>query len=180
MTDYPSETTPPQPLSEADSAEASAVLDDLQAQLDQARVEAADSRDQARRAAAELANARKRMAREQAEFNTVATARVMARLLPILDDIDRAVAALPADDSARDWANGFRLIQSKLRAMLTDEGVTPIVTEGQMFNPAFHEAVSYEEQPGLSEGQIIGEIARGYRIGDRVLKPSLVRVARPA
>jgi molecular chaperone GrpE len=158
--------------------EAEVTTEALQAELAKARAEAAEYLDSARRSAAELSNARKRMQREQAEFNTNATARVMARLLPIMDDIDRALAALPADKVSGDWANGFRMIQTKLHALLEQEGVTPIITEGQMFNPAQHEAVSYEEQPGYVEGQIIGEIARGYTLGDRILKPSVVRVAR--
>jgi molecular chaperone GrpE len=150
----------------------------LQAELEKAKAEAAEYLDQWRRSVADLSNARKRMQREQAELNYNATARVMARLLPVMDDIDRAIAALPAGQTGSDWANGFRMIQQKLHALLENEGVMPIATADQTFDPALHEAVSYEEYPGASEGQIIGEVARGYRLGERVLKPSSVRVAK--
>ena len=150
----------------------------LQAELEKAKAEAAEHLDQWRRSVAELSNARKRMQREQAELNNNATARVMTRLLPIIDDIDRAIAALPADRAGSEWTNGFRMIQQKLYALLESEGVVLIPTAGETFDPALHEAVSYEEHPGATEGQIIGEIARGYRLGDRVLKPSVVRVAK--
>jgi molecular chaperone GrpE len=153
-------------------------VEELQAELEKARAEAAEYLDQWRRAVADMSNLRKRMQREQAEFNNNATARVMERFLPALDDMDRAVAALPEAQAGNEWVNGFRLIHQKLHAVLDQEGITPIPTAGQMFDPALHEAVSYEAQPGYDEGQIIAELARGYKLGDRVLKPSVVRVAR--
>lgn len=164
------------------NVQADAVLTNeaLQIELEKAKAEAAEYLDQWRRSVAEFSNARKRMQREQAELNSNATARVMTRLLPVMDDIDRAMSALPADQNQGDWANGFRLIQQKLHALLDSEGVTPIPTAGQTFDPALHEAVSYEEHPGASEGEIIGEVARGYRLGDRILKASMVRVAKSA
>jgi molecular chaperone GrpE len=155
-----------------------ASVEELQAELERAKAEAAEYLDQWRRSVAEMSNFRKRMQREQAEFNANATSRVMERLLPVLDDVDRAIAALPPGQADNDWTNGFRLIQQKLYALLNQEGVSPIPTAGQMFDPALHEAISYEEQPGYAEGQIIAEVARGYKLGDRVLKPSMVRVAR--
>jgi len=163
-----------EPEMPGDAQAVESVLSDLE----KCRAEAAEYLDQWRRSAAELSNARKRMQREQAELNISATARVMGQVLPIMDDINRALDALPSNQEARDWAKGFRLIQAKLQALLKSEGVSPIVTEGQLFDPTLHEAVSYEEQPGFSEGQIIGEVASGYKLGDRVLKPSMVRVAR--
>jgi molecular chaperone GrpE len=161
---------------DAQPSEASA--EELQAELEKAKAEAAEYLDQWRRSVAEMSNFRKRMQREQAEFNINATARVMERLLPVLDDVDRAIAALPSGQVEDDWANGFRLIQQKLYTLLDQEGVSPIPAAGQMFDPALHEAISYEVQPGHDEGQIIAEVARGYKLGDRVLKPSMVRVAK--
>jgi len=99
-------------------------------------------------------------------------------VLPIVDDVDRAMELLPAEQANGDWADGFRLIQRKLQTLLENEGVTPIRTEGQMFDPALHFAVTHEEHKGYTEGQIIGEVARGYKLGDRVLRPSMVRVAK--
>jgi len=155
-----------------------ASVQELQAELEKARAEAAEYLDQWRRSVADMSNFRKRMQREQAEFNSNATARIMERLLPVLDDVDRAIAALPSGQASNEWTNGFRLIQQKLHALLDQEGIYPIPTAGQTFDPALHEAISYEVQPGYDEGQIIAEVARGYKLGDRVLKPSIVRVAK--
>jgi molecular chaperone GrpE len=162
------------------NAEATAVptIAECQAELEKTRAEAAEYLDQWRRSVAEMSNFRKRMQREQAEYNVNATARVVERILPVMDDIDRAIAALPNTQASNDWSSGFRMIQQKLHAVLDQEGVTPIATAGQMFDPTLHEAVSYEEQPGYQEGQIIAEVSRGYKLGDRILKPSMVRVAK--
>jgi molecular chaperone GrpE len=153
---------------------------DLEVELAQAQAQAAEYLDNWRRATAELSNARKRMQREQADIIANAAARVLERLLPIVDDMSRAFEVIPADMAETDWVNGFRLIQRKLEAVLQAEGVTPIQTEGQQFDPALHYAVTHEEAAGYEEGAIIGEVARGYKLADRVLRPSMVRVAKGA
>jgi molecular chaperone GrpE len=152
--------------------------DDQAQQLAQAQAQAAEYLDNWRRATAELSNARKRMQREQTEFAATASARVLERLLPILDDFERAFKALPADQVDTDWVTGFRMIQRKLEGILESEGATPIPTEGQKFDPALHHAISHEEKEGYGEGDIIAEVGRGYKMGDRVLRPSYVRVAK--
>jgi molecular chaperone GrpE len=159
--------------------------EDLQKQLARTKeelarksAEAAECLDNWRRSAAELSNARKRMLREQEEFRATAAQRVLEKLLPVLDDMDRAFAVLPEEQADGDWADGFRAIQRKLQALLESEGVLPIQTEGQAFDPALHYAVTHEEAEGYEEGQIIGEAARGYMLRDKVLRPSMVRVAK--
>jgi molecular chaperone GrpE len=153
-------------------------IQELTEKLARAQAEAAEYLDNWRRSVAELSNARKRMLREQDELKATAAVRVLEKLLPIVDDVDRALAALPTDRADGEWTNGFRLIQRKLEALLESEGVTPIQAEGQMFDPALHFAVTHEECAGYREGQIIGEAARGYMLGARVLRPSMVRVAK--
>ena len=155
-----------------------AQLEKLTEQLTQAQTQAAEYLDNWRRSVAELSNARKRMQREQSEVVATASARVLERLLPILDDVDRAFKAVPADLAECDWVTGFRLIQKKLHSLLESEGVTPILAEGTQFDPAVHYAVSHEAHAGLDEGDIIEEVASGYRLGDKVLRPSMVRVAK--
>ncbi len=150
----------------------------LNEQLAQAQAQAAEYLDSWRRAAAELSNARKRMQREQAEHAATANARLLEKLLPIIDDVDRAFAALPAEVADDEWVNGFRLIQRKLQSLLDSEGVKVIQAHGQEFDPAVHYAVSHEEQPGFSDGQVIAEVAKGYKLGDKVLRPAMVRVAK--
>jgi molecular chaperone GrpE len=150
----------------------------LRDQLTQTQAQAAEYLDQWRRATAELSNARKRMQREAEEYRAIAAVRVLEKLLPVADDMSRAFENLPADQAESDWVNGFRMIQRKLDQLLEGEGVAPIMTEGQMFNPALHYAVTHEEAAGYSENQIIAEVGRGYTLGERVLRPSMVRVAK--
>ncbi len=153
-------------------------LTDLEQKLAQAEAQAAEYLDNWRRSVAELSNARKRMAREQEETIRNAAGRVLERLLPVLDDMDRAFANVPAEQANSEWVNGFRMIQRKLEGVLESEGVTPIAAVGERFDPHQHYAVTHEEADGLAEGQIIAEVARGYKLGDKVLRPSMVRVAK--
>jgi molecular chaperone GrpE len=153
-------------------------LASAQQELAKKSAEAADYLDNWRRSAAELSNARKRMLREQEEARANAAQRVLEKLLPVLDDIERAFAALSVDQADSEWVAGFQAIQRKLQGILESEGVVPIRTDGQMFDPALHYALTYEEADGFDEGQIIGEAARGYMLHDKVLRPSMVRVAK--
>jgi molecular chaperone GrpE len=161
------------------------VLEELQEALAAAQqelakksAEAAEYLDNWRRSTADLSNARKRMLREQEETRASAAQRMLEKLLPVLDDMDRAFAALPGDQAEGEWVGGFRAIQRKLQGILESEGVAPIRIEGQAFDPALHFAVTHEEADGYDEGQIIGEVARGYMLHDKVLRPSMVRVAK--
>ncbi len=167
----------PEPVAEIPPA-AELTVAQLQAELAQAQAQAAEYLDNWRRAVADLSNARKRMQREQEEYRSTAAARVLEAFLPIVDDIDRAVAAVPADQGASDWAVGCRMIQRKLYGVLEAEGVTFIPTEGQAFDPALHYAVTHEEAEGFEDGQVIAELARGYKLSDKVLRPAMVRVAK--
>jgi molecular chaperone GrpE len=159
--------------------EAPAVAE-LQEQLVQAQAQAAEDLDQARRAAADLSNARKRMQREMDEVRASASERVLERLLPVVDDVERAFANVPADQVDSDWVNGFRMIQRKLWSLLETEGVTTVPAEGLPFDPAIHHAITHEEAEGFEDGQIIAEVAPGYRLNDKVLRPAMVRVAKGA
>ena len=150
----------------------------LRDQLAQAQAQASEYLDSWRRVTAELSNARKRMQRELEDYRAAAAVRVLEKLLPITDDVNRAFENVPAEQSDTDWINGFRMIQRKLDQLLESESVTPIPTEGQRFDPTLHYAVSHEEAAGFGEGQIIAEAARGYRLNDKVLRPSMVRVAK--
>jgi molecular chaperone GrpE len=150
----------------------------LREQLAQAQAQAAEYLDSWRRATADLSNARKRMQREIEEYRAAAAERVIEKLLPVADDVHRAFENIPADLADHDWVNGFRMIQRKLDQLLESESVSVISTAGQSFDPALHFAVSHEEAEGYEEGQIIGEVAQGYRLNDKVLRASMVRVAK--
>ena len=122
---------------------------ELQAQLAQAQAQAAEYLDQARRVAADLSNSRKRMQREMDEVRASASERVLERLLPVVDDVERVFANVPADQADSDWVNGFRMIQRKLWSLLESEGVTIVPAEGLPFDPAIHHAITHEEAEGF-------------------------------
>lgn len=152
----------------------------LQEALEEARAEAEEYLDGWRRAQAEFANYKKRQRAEQAKVHELANANLLRKLLPVLDDLERALSTMPKGIDKLSWTQGLLLIARKLEAVLESEGVETIETEGEAFDPNYHEAVTHEEMPSYEEGQIIGEVQRGYVLGDRVLRPALVRVAKEA
>ncbi len=152
---------------------------DLRAEVERWREEAAANLDGWQRARAEFSNYRKRSEAERDQLVFLTGVKIVERLLPVIDDFDRALAQLPDDLRDNGWIEGVRLTWRKLIGLLEDEGVSPIpVAPGDAFDPALHEAVTHEESDEFGEGQIIAEVQKGYRIRDRVLRPSLVRVAR--
>ena len=129
------------------------------------------------RARADFANYKKRIERDQAIINQNAAANIIRRFLEIIDDLELALKNRPAEGDGAGWAEGIELIYRKLSGMLESEGVSPIEAEDQFFDPNLHEAITYEQHPGLESGQIIAVVKQGYRMGDRVLRPAQVRVA---
>lgn len=155
--------------------------------LDAVKAQAAEYLEGWQRARAEFTNYKRRVEKEQTEAYQNATARVIGRFLDVGDDLDRAMGdytALTADGAAPDaaallkWAQGVGLIQRKLQNMLDIENVERIQAEGQHFDPNLHEAITHEDSETHQPGQVIGVVRQGYRIGDRVIRPALVRVAR--
>jgi molecular chaperone GrpE len=129
------------------------------------------------RTRADFSNFKKRVERDQAQVYQNAAASVILKFLEVLDDLERALKNRPQEGDGAAWAEGIELIYRKFSAILEAEGVTPIETEGQYFDPLLHEAVTREENTGLESGQIIEVVKQGYRLGDRVLRPAQVRVA---
>ncbi len=150
----------------------------LETALERARAEAQEYLDGWQRARAEFANYRKRVDREMQDAYERAKGDILARYLCILDDLERALKDRPAEDEAGVWAEGIELIYRKFKALLEAEGVETIPAEGQPFDPNLHEAISHEESGDHQEGHVIEVVQQGYRIGDRVLRPALVRVAK--
>ena len=153
-----------------------AKLEEMQAALATASENANENLRTAQRATADLANFRRRVEQDRGELTTLANAVLISKLLAVLDDFDRAMSHVPAgiDES---WLDGVRLVERKLRGVLEAEGVTQIEALGQPFDPNLHEAVVHEETADHPDNQVIGELQRGYRLRDRVLRPALVRVA---
>jgi molecular chaperone GrpE len=153
-------------------------IERLKGELEAARGEAADNRAGWQRAAADFANYKRRSEQEREATLGLANEMLLAKLLSVVDDFDRALAAMPPELEHLGWIEGLWLVERKLRALLESEGVTPIEAVGKAFDPREHEAAIYEETDKAPEGQVTGEIQRGYRIRDRVLRPALVKVAK--
>jgi molecular chaperone GrpE len=153
-----------------------AKLEELQQELDDARAQGEEHLRSWQRAAADLANYRRRTDEERETLARFANAALISRLLAVLDDFDRALEHVPAD-AHEGWVDGVRLVERKLRSVLESEGLTPIEAVGQPFDPNIHEAVVHEETADHPDNHVIGELQRGYRLHDRVLRPALVRVA---
>jgi molecular chaperone GrpE len=155
-----------------------AELEALREEVEKAKAQAAEYLDGWQRTQAEFSNYKKRQDGERLQMMSLANAVLLRKLLPVVDDFGRAIETLPDKLSKLTWCEGILLIKHKLDAVLESEGVKSIETDGRAFDPMYHEAVTYEEVPGYDEGQIIGQVQQGYMLGERVLRPALVRVAK--
>ncbi len=151
----------------------------LRQELEQVKAQAVEYLDGWQRARAELANARKRFEKERNEAGQLANSLLLRKILPVLDDLNRAIKTVPDDLRQHAWVDGVWLIQRKFLNVLDSEGVQPIeVKPGDAFDPTLHEAVTHEASPDHKEGEIIAEIQTGYKFSGQVLRPALVRVAK--
>ena len=129
------------------------------------------------RKTAEFDNYRKRVERERREQADESVVRLLGEVLLIADDLERALGVDAGEDSAG-YRRGVELIFSKVQDVLRKYHVTPIEALGADFDPTLHQAVIQEVSADHREGEVIGELQRGYRIGDRLLRPSMVKVAK--
>jgi molecular chaperone GrpE len=148
---------------------------DAQARLTRERDE---YKDLLLRKTAEFDNYRKRMDRDRQALTDSITAGVLEDLLPLVDDLERALQADPGGEGAEAYRRGVELIHRQLSEVLRKRGVTPIEAVGADFDPYYHQAVTYEPAEGKRDGEIIEELRRGYMLGDRLLRPSMVKVAK--
>ncbi len=128
-----------------------------------------------RRAEADLQNFKRRAEQERSESSRYAGTSLIINLLPIVDDFERAFQSLDEHIAGMTWFDGVHLIYRKLIALLESAGVKPIKTEGETFDPQFHEAVAHAEG---EENKVISEVQRGYLLHDRVLRPAMVVVGK--
>ena len=136
-----------------------------------------DLYDRLLRKTAEFDNFRKRVERDRKDTIEWAAADVIGDLLSIVDDFDRALEA-PAPQEAQSFKAGLELIQRQLAELLKKRGVSTVEALGADFDPHLHQAVAYEEVPGAREGEVVGVMAKGYKLGDRLLRPAMVKVAK--
>lgn len=156
--------TPEQPLS-------------LEEQLASATAEAARNLDGWQRTQAEFANARKRFEKQRAETYVNANVDLVGKLLPLIDDFERALELVPAEDQTDPWIAGMALVYRKMLTILEEMNVQFIPSVGEPFDPNQHEALTQEPSDEHGSGIVVREMRRGYRLGDRVIRPALVSVA---
>lgn len=161
---------------EASSVQSNAIeeLQAVRAQLAEAQARAAENLDGWQRALAEFQNYRKRVERDRAAEQAAMKGDLIKKVLPVLDDLERALQNRPGDDA---WVSGIELIQRKLQALLEAEGVTRMEVEGSAFDPNFHEAIAQEPVDGAESGRVVAVLQHGYMLGDRVIRPAQVRVS---
>lgn len=146
--------------------------------LEKAQAQAKDYFDGWQRERADFANYKRRIERDQQAMTYQITGEIIKKHLAVLDDLERALKTRPTEGTAATWSNGIELIYRKLQNILEAEGVRRIPAETEEFNPNRHEAISYEASPDHGSGEIIEVVQQGYTLGDRVLRPAMVRVAR--
>ena len=149
----------------------------LQNELNEAKAKADEYLDGWQRTLAEFANYKKRLEREQEQVYQNAVGNVVKRYLPIVDDLERALIYLKANNDDTAWLAGIHLIYQKMLAALEVDGIKVMEAEGQLFDPNLHEAIATVPGDDRESGEIIDVLQKGYLLGDRVLRPALVRVA---
>jgi molecular chaperone GrpE len=160
----------------ADEVEVEFVDDEGTPALEPPRAEGtpgAEERERYLRLYADFENLKKRVERERSEHRLRATESLLARLLPVLDNFERALAARGGEEGLR---SGVQMIYRQLFDELRREGLRPVDALGQTFDPSVHEAVATTSDSGMPPHTVVGELQRGYFFGDRLLRPSLVRV----
>jgi molecular chaperone GrpE len=160
---------------EMDQTSADAERDAFKRQLEEAESKLAETVDGWQRSQAEFQNYKKRVERDNEVMRANMKGDIVKKILPLLDDLERAMQNRPADEP---WTNGIDLIVRKFQTVLDGEGVKKIEAEGVEFNPNFHEAISNEPSEEVESGYVIAVVQNGYMLGERVLRPALVRVAQ--
>lgn len=146
--------------------------------LAKAVAERDDYLDQLQRSRAEFINYKRRNDQERAQLRQFVARDVLAQFLPVIDDFDRALMSVPDEERETGWMKGVAMIQTKLHGIAERLGVTQVEALGQPFDPSVHEAVATE--PGTSGSHVIEVYQNGYRIGDVLVRPAMVKTGDPA
>lgn len=167
--------------SETNQSEESENTEHLKEQLEASKQEASQEHDRVLRLSAEFENYKKRMNRQMEEFRKYANEALLKDLLPVVDNLERALNTSGKDTGAATQDNfieGIEMTLNEVLKILSRYHVTPIDSLGKPFDPVFHEAVMQEESDAQPENTVINEFQKGYLIHDRLLRPSMVVVSR--
>jgi molecular chaperone GrpE len=156
----------------------SGAISSMEAKIAELESALAEARDRHLRLAADFDNYKKRSRQEHLETIQHASAELIGRLLPALDDLHNALDHMP-DGVDEKWARGIELAVRKVEETLGTHGLEPIQAVGRHFDPKLHEAIGHEETAEFPEDTVVSELRPGYRVRDRVVRPALVKVARP-
>ncbi|MDQ3856372.1 MAG: nucleotide exchange factor GrpE, partial [Chloroflexota bacterium] len=150
----------------------------LEVRLTQEQERASGYLEELQRERASFINYRRRMEQERESWGREANAALIFNLLAVLDDFERAKQAIPEDQRSASWVEGLMLVGRKLYSTLELAGVKAIEAVGKPFDPALHEAVAVQEADDVEHGTVLEEFRKGYLLGDRVLRASMVKVAQ--
>jgi molecular chaperone GrpE len=153
-------------------------IDGLKTELEKVMKESTSNLDGWQRERAEFTNYKKRIEREGAQLRQTLTGDVIKKYLVILDDLDLALRNRPTCGEGTVWAEGIELIVRKLQAVIEAEGIERITENKVPFDPNIHEAISNEANDEFASGEVIEVVRQGYKLGERIIRPAMVRVAR--
>lgn len=153
-------------------------LNGLKSELEETQTQSREYFAGWQRERADFLNYKKRIEREQLQLHQVISANILKKFLAVLDDMELAMKNKPQNANDQGWWDGMELINRKLQGILDGEGVVRIPAENEFFDPNRHEAITHEDNPDFQSGQVIEVVKQGYMVGDRVIRPALVRVAR--
>ena len=171
----PKEEQAPETPVEATSEQPQVDVAEMMKRLEEAETQTAEHRSDLQRERAEFVNYKNRVQRDADVQRANMKGDILQKVLPVLDDLERALQNRPADEA---WASGIELIARKFQSVLESEGVKRIEAEGQPFDPNFHEAISHEPNSDVPSEHVIAVVRNGYMLGERVIRPAMVRVAQ--
>lgn len=149
----------------------------LEEQLEAEQHKSEEYLDLLRRTQADFVNYKRRVSQEQAEVRVIAQAALIELLLPMLDDLGRALESAPSELAHHPWVEGIHLVEKRLMTTLEQIGVHSFGKPGDIFDPRWHDALTTQSRPDVAEGVIVSVIRPGYAFGDRVIRPAQVIVA---
>ena len=153
-------------------------VEQLQQQLAEEQKKAAANYDNFVRARADYENLKRRTETERIKLNSEIREKVLVKILPVVDDFERALQSVPENLKGEAWLNGISLIEKKLKAFLDQENVSEIPAEGQDFDPRYHDAVHRDEESTGDKDVVQAVYQKGYKLGDKVIRPAVVKVGR--
>ena len=182
MSDQENMDTPAEPVENPENDGVGVVMtmeefEQFESELENAKAEAQKNLDGWQRAMADYSNLQRRVQQEREAMRGDLTGKILSPFLDALDDLDLAVRNRPVDSQDNGWGDGIELVYRKLLGKLEAQGVQTMDAEGREFDPTLHEAITQEQNDDVESGHIIAVVKPGYVIGEKVLRPAMVRVA---